>query len=47
MAVRVLSIPAASGWLTAISTGIRGDARGITGKWVKKRRHDVPNIAFA
>ena len=27
-------------------TGIRGDAHGVIGKGVKKRRLDVPNIAF-
>jgi len=27
-------------------TGIRGDVHGVFGKGVKKRRLDVPNIAF-
>jgi hypothetical protein len=26
--------------------GIRGDLRGVTGKWTKKRCLDVPDIAF-
>ena len=38
-----------SGYLKLVNpnfTGIRGDAHGVIGKGVKKRRLDVPNIAF-
>jgi hypothetical protein len=44
--VRVLSVLAASNWLTPILPGSAVMCMASSGRGVKKRRLDVPNIAF-